>query len=156
GVVNGRVIDGQLGDDANAALVRLLYETVEVLQRAVARMDGLVVRDVVPVVAQRRGIEGEQPERVDPERLQVVELPGEAGKVADAAAVAVGEGAHVRLVDDGVLVPVTITHVLSEGPARSRAPRVTAGRGARSSPRRATCRFLPREGRRPRCARRAR
>ena len=68
-------------------------------------MDALVVGDVVAVVAQRRGVEGQEPERVDAEPLQVVELLGQAGKVADAVVVAVEEGADVHLVDDRVLVP---------------------------------------------------
>ena len=104
----GRVVDDQLGDDADAALVRLVHEALEVLDRAVARMDALVVRDVVAVVAQRRRIEGQQPQRVDAEPLQVVELARQPGKVADAVVVAVEEGADVRLVDDRVLVPVVM------------------------------------------------
>ena len=65
----------------------------------------VVVGDVVAVVAQRRGVEGQQPDRVDAERLHVVELLGQAAEVADAVAVGVGEGLDVQLVDDGVLVP---------------------------------------------------
>ena len=64
------VVDDQLGDDADAAAVRLLDEAIEVRERAVARMDVLVVRDVVAVVAQRRRIEGQQPQRVDAEALR--------------------------------------------------------------------------------------
>ena len=93
------------------AAVRLGDEPLEVVQRAVARMDVLVVGDVVAVVAQRRRVERQQPERVDAELLQVVELLGQAGEVADAVVVAVEEGADVRLVDDGVLVPERIGHV---------------------------------------------
>ena len=66
-------------------------------QRAVARMDVLVVRDVVAVVSQRRRIEGQQPEAVDAEALQVVELLRQAREVADAVVVAVEERADVRL-----------------------------------------------------------
>src|SRR5690606_35484755 len=101
----GGVIDDQLGDDADAALVRGPHEGLEVAQRAVARMDALVVRDVVPIVTQRRRIEGQQPERVDAEVREVVELRREAGKVAYAVVRAVEKGPDVRLIDDGVLVP---------------------------------------------------
>ena len=80
-------------------------EPTELAQRAVRRVDAAVVGDVVTLVAHRRGIEGEQPDRGDAEILQVVEVLREADEVADAVAVAVGEGAHVQLVDDGVLVP---------------------------------------------------
>ena len=131
---------------ADAALVRLVDEAIEVLERAVARMDALVVGDVVAVVAQRRRVEGQQPERVDAEALQVVELLGQAGEVADAVAVAVEEGADVRLVDDGVLVPERITSLTIGGLATEREdvrdPR-RADRGGRSSTRRATCRSRP-------------
>jgi hypothetical protein len=111
----GRVVDDELGDHADAARVRLADEAVEILERAVTRMDSLVIRDVVAVVAERRGIEGQHPEHVDPQRLQVVEAAREAGKVADAVAVAVGEGADVRLVDDGILVPERIGHRFNRG-----------------------------------------
>ena len=74
------VVDDQLGDDPDAAPVRFVDEAVEVRQRAVARMDVLVVRDVVPVVSQRRRVEGQQPERVDPEVFEIRELLRQPGK----------------------------------------------------------------------------
>ncbi len=83
-------------------------EPREVVERAVARVDVQVVGDVVAVVAQRRGKEGQQPEAGDAEALQVVELLREALKVADAVVVAVEERLDVRLVDDRVLVPERI------------------------------------------------
>ena len=105
GMLVGGVIDDQLGDDPDPALVRLAQERAEVAQRAVARVDPLVVRDVVPVVTQRRRVEGQQPEAGDAEPLEVVELLREPGEVADAVRGRVAEGPHVRLVDDRVFVP---------------------------------------------------
>ena len=107
-VLVGGVVDDELGDDADVAAMRLRHEALEVLHRAVARMDVLVVGDVVAVVSERRRVERQQPERVDAEALEVVELLRQAGEVADAVVVAVEEGADVRLVDDGVLVPERI------------------------------------------------
>src|SRR5262249_58331671 len=46
-----------------------------------------------------------QPQRGDAEVLQVVELLGQPGEVADAVVVAVGERLDVQLVDDRRLVP---------------------------------------------------
>ena len=103
-----RVVHHQFGDHPQVARVRLPQEPPHVAQRAVRRVHALVMRDVVPIVAQGRGIEGQDPDRVDPERLQVVELPDQAGEVADAIVVAVEEGADMHLVDDGVLVPVRL------------------------------------------------
>ena len=68
-------------------------------------MDAVVVGDVVAVVAQGRGVERQEPEAGDPQVLEIVELPDQAGEVADAVVVAVGERLDVELVDDGVFVP---------------------------------------------------
>ena len=68
------VVDDELGDDPQAALVRLLDEALDVRQRAVVGMDVAVVGDVVAVVAPRRRIERQQPDRGDAEFGDVVEL----------------------------------------------------------------------------------
>ena len=106
-----RVVQDQLDDDAQTAAVRLLQEVGEVLQRPVARMDARVVRDVIPIVAERRGVHRLQPQAVHAERGEMIELRGQAGKVADAVAVAVGERLDVELVEDGVHVPERICRI---------------------------------------------
>ena len=104
----GGMVDDELGDDPEAAPVRFADELAEVGAGAVVRVDPVIVGDVVAVVAQRRRIERQQPDRVDAEILDVVELLGEAGEIADAVAVAVVERLDVELVDDRVLVPERI------------------------------------------------
>ena len=47
------VVDHQLGDDADVALVRTGDDALEVVERAVIRMDAAVIGDVVPVVTAR-------------------------------------------------------------------------------------------------------
>ena len=101
----GGVVDHQLGDHADAALVRCVDEALHVVQRAVVGMHAAVVGDVVAVIQQRRGIERQQPDRADAELGDVVELGQQAGEVADAVVVGVEERLDVQLVDDGVLVP---------------------------------------------------
>jgi hypothetical protein len=95
----------ELGDDAQTAPVRLAQEEAEVPQAAIGRMDLAVVGNVVPVIAQRGRVEGEEPERGHAQTLQVVQLLHQSLEVADAVAVAVVEGSDMQLVDDGVLVP---------------------------------------------------
>jgi hypothetical protein len=107
-VLVGRVVDHQLRDDADAALMRLLQERLEVLDQAVRLVNLLVRRDVVAIVLERRRVEGQEPDGIDAERLDVVELRGEAGEVAVAVGIAVDERFDVYLVDDRVLVPVRI------------------------------------------------
>jgi hypothetical protein len=104
-VLVGAVVEDQLGDHAQAAAMRLAQQHLEVAQRAVGVVDGGIVGDVVAVVAQRRRIERQQPQRGDAEVAQVIEPLREAPEVADAVGVAVAEGLGVQLVDDRVLVP---------------------------------------------------
>ena len=90
-VLVGGVVHHQVGDDPHAALVRLLEEQHRVADVAVLREHGEEVGDVVAAVAQGRVVEGQQPDAVDAEPLQVVEPLGEAPQVAGAVAVAVVE-----------------------------------------------------------------
>ncbi len=109
------VVDHELGDHPQAALVRLGHERLEVGHLAVGRVDRLVVGDVVAVVAQRRGVERQQPDRCHAQRLDVVEPAHQPGKVPDAVAVAVLVRLHVDLVDDRVAIPVplgTVDHAV--------------------------------------------
>ena len=108
-----RVVDDELDDDLHLAVVGCVQEAPEVVERAVARMDIPVIRDVVPVVAQGRGEEWQQPQTGDPERLQVVELSHEPLEIADPVVIAVGERLHVELVDDRVLVPEGVSGAAS-------------------------------------------
>ncbi|MNP10989.1 hypothetical protein D3C76_1031570 [compost metagenome] len=108
GMLVGGVVDDQLGDHPQAAPVRLGDEAAGVGQAAVVRVDPAVHGDVVAVVAQRRGIERQQPEGVHPQLGDVVELLDQPGEVADAVVVGVEERLHVDLVDHRVLVPERI------------------------------------------------
>jgi hypothetical protein len=54
--------------------MRLLDEALDVVERAVLGMDRGVLGDVIAVIEPRRGIKGQQPQRVDAELGDVVEL----------------------------------------------------------------------------------
>ena len=105
GMVDRGVVHHEVGDHADAALVGGLDERARVLDRAVVGVDRVEVGDVVAAVAQRRGVHRQQPDAVDPQPVQVVELLGQAPEVAGAVAVAVEEAAQVDLVEDGRLEP---------------------------------------------------
>ena len=81
-VVARRVVHDEVGDDAQPALVRGLDELADVLDRPVVGMDVVVVGDVVAAVAQRRLVHRQQPDAVDAEPLQVVELLDQPAEVA--------------------------------------------------------------------------
>ena len=107
-MVGRRVVHDEVGDHPQTALVRLVDEGAEVLDRPVVRVDAEEVGDVVAAVAKRARVGGQQPDAVDAEPLQVVELLGETAEVAGAVVVRVEEPAQMDLVEDGSLEPERI------------------------------------------------
>src|SRR5207237_897714 len=125
--------------------VRLLDEELEVVDRPVVGVDGEEVRDVVAAVAERRGVHRQQPDAVDAEPLQVVELVRESAEVARAVVVAVEEASDVDLVEDRGLEPVRLALEPMAGLRHRRKPRASRSgflRGTRSfSESRRRCRW---------------
>src|ERR1700693_2028297 len=88
------------------ALLDTGAECVEVGHVAELLHDFAVVADVVPVVCIWRVKMRTEPDNVNPKLLQVIELRGDAGQVADAVAIRVFEGARIDLVDNSFLPPL--------------------------------------------------
>ena len=72
GVLVRGVVDHQVHHNADAPLMGLGQQGVEVLHGAKPGVDGPVVGDVVAVVVIRRAEHGREPQRVDAERRKVV------------------------------------------------------------------------------------
>src|SRR5437879_12572895 len=66
GILIGRVIDYQFGNDAQIARMCSVQERAEIVERAEIRIDVEIIGNVVAVVAQGRRIERQQPDRSDP------------------------------------------------------------------------------------------
>jgi hypothetical protein len=99
------VIDHQLRDDAQPALVRRGEERLEIGERAIVRIHIVVVSDVVAIIAQGGRIKREQPDRCHAKILEIIELADQAPEIAHSVAGAVLESLYVQLVDDRVFVP---------------------------------------------------
>ena len=80
------VVHDQVGDDPDAPLVRLVDERDEIADVPVLAEHGHEVGDVVAAVAKRRGVNGQQPDAVDAEPLQVVQPGRQPAQVAGAVA----------------------------------------------------------------------
>ena len=78
---------------------------LEVLDGAVVGVDREEVGDVVAAVAERRLVHRQEPDAVDAEPLEVVELLDQPAEVAGAVVVPVEEPADVDLVEDRGLEP---------------------------------------------------
>ena len=101
----GGVIDDEVDDDPDAAIVRRADDLDEVAVAAEPRVDAVEVGDVVAVVAVGARVEGHQPQARHAEVGEVVDALREPGEVADAVAVAVEERLDVEAVDDRGLPP---------------------------------------------------
>ena len=104
-VLVGGVVDHEVHQQLHAAPMDVGQQLVEVLESAEQRVDVLVVADVVAVVVHRRAVDRRQPDDVDTELLEVVEVLPDADEVADPVTGRVGEAARVDLVDDGRAPP---------------------------------------------------
>ena len=78
-VAVGGVVGHPVDHDPDAARVAGGDQRVEVRERAEDRVDVAVVGDVVAEVGHRRGVERRQPDRLHAERVEVVEVRGDAG-----------------------------------------------------------------------------
>ena len=100
-VLRARVVRHPVEQHAEPASMGLGEQPIEHAEIAEDRVDRLVIAHVVPEVGHRRAVDRREPDRVDPEAGDVIELRADAGEVSDPVAVGVRERARVDLVDDG-------------------------------------------------------
>ena len=99
------VVRHDVDDRPDAERVALRDQSVSVSQSAEGGVDGAVVGDVVARIGHRGRIPGAEPDRVDAQVPEIGQPGTDASQVAGPVAVAVGEAAHVQLVDGGVAPP---------------------------------------------------
>ena len=102
------VVHDQVGDDPDPPPVGVVHQLGHVSYLSVLGQDGPVVRDVVTAVAQRGLVEGQQPNAVDAQPLQVVELAHDARDIARTVVVGVEEPANQDFVENRPLVPADV------------------------------------------------
>ena len=104
------MIDDEVDDDADTALPAAMGEFNKIAERAVARIDAVIIRDVVAVVPAGRRLKRHQPDRGDAEPVQVIQATQQALEIADAVAIGIHVGADGKAIDDAVLVPEIVDH----------------------------------------------
>ena len=83
-----RVVHDEVGDHSHVSLVGRVDELHEVVEVPVLGKDRIEVGDVVAPVLQRGLVERQQPQALDAEPLEVVELLDQPPEIAEAVAVA--------------------------------------------------------------------
>lgn len=104
-VLVGGVVDEQVDDDPDAAVVRRADDLHEFAVVAQSWIDPVEILDVVAVIPVGARVEGHQPEGVDAELRQVVDALSQTAQVAAAVAVGVQVGLDVEAVDNRALPP---------------------------------------------------
>src|ERR1700733_2869798 len=101
-----RVIHDEIENDSYSSFFSLGYEAVEIGERPVCRVNIFIIGDVVTEIHLRRRKARRNPDSVNAERLQIVELRGDAVEIAEAVVVAIGVAARINLVENRVLPPL--------------------------------------------------
>src|SRR3982751_3460980 len=74
GILIGSVINDQLGDNAQSALVCGVEERAKIVERSEVWIDVVIIGDVVAVIAQWGWIKGQEPDGGNAELLKIIEL----------------------------------------------------------------------------------
>jgi len=104
------MIEHLVDQDTDATCVGRRYDLLEVFQGAEQRIDAAIVGNVVTEILHRRGEERRQPDGIDVEAGDVVDLLDNAQQIADAIAVAVEKAAWINLINDATAPPVIAIH----------------------------------------------
>ena len=99
------VVGHEVEQDPDAPGGGLGHQPIEIVEGPEVRMDATEVGHVVAPVRVGRGCDRREPESVDAEPFEMVEVLDDTGQVAHSVAVAVGEGTQVHLVEHGVPPP---------------------------------------------------
>ena len=110
-VLVGAVVEYEVHDDADVALLRLGDELFHVLHRAVRRVDPAVIGNIISIVDHRRWVDRREPDGSRAEGLQVVEMARDTWDVTHARPGRILETLRIDLIDDGFLPPFQFIHV---------------------------------------------
>ncbi len=100
------VVDDQLCDDFQVPLMRLPNEAFQVSNLPVCRIEMVIVGYIIAVIPLRGRVEGQQPNGGDAEVLQIVEFFNKPFDIPDTITIAIEKGLDVKLVNDGILIPL--------------------------------------------------
>jgi hypothetical protein len=92
-------------DHLQAERVRPRDERVEIRERAEDRVDVAIVGNVIAEVGHRRPEEGRQPDRLDAQAGDMIEMRRDAREIPDSIAIRVGEAARIDLVNGRTAPP---------------------------------------------------
>ena len=99
------MVERQVRHDAHVTAVQLRNELFKILHRAIIWVDGVVVRNIVAIIAQGAGIKRRQPQAVHAEPLKVVQLIDDPAQRSYLLITIGLKRADEGLVEDCIVVP---------------------------------------------------
>src|SRR5258705_12228279 len=85
--------------------MRPVYQVIEITQRSENRINRPIVRYIIAKVLHRGCEKRRQPDRVDAERGDVVELCDNSWKISDAIAIGIAKAPGIDLINHGAVPP---------------------------------------------------
>ena len=107
-VLVGGMVQHQVHDDPDVALLRLPDQLFHIFQGPEHRVNVLIIGDIVPVVVLGRPVDRGEPHGVDPQIRQVIQPPDDPRDVADPVPITVLETSGVDLIDHRILPPFSL------------------------------------------------
>src|SRR3989475_2589946 len=96
-------------EDLELTPMGLGNELIKVFQGTEEGIDIRVVRDIIAKVSHGGRKDRRQPERIDPQPLQVIEATGNASQITNAITIPIHERARIDMIDHAALPPQRYT-----------------------------------------------
>ena len=101
----GAVVDDEIHEDIHIALLCLGNQLIHIVHRAEARVDIVIIGNIIALIRERRAVDRREPDDVDTELLEIIQFADNALQITDAVAVRVTEALRVNLIGYFFLPP---------------------------------------------------
>jgi len=88
--------------------MRFLQKFFEIVDIAISGIDMIVVGNIISVVFERRGVEGQQPDGRYAQIFEIIEFFKQTLEITNSITIAITKGFNVQFVNDRVFVPVQL------------------------------------------------
>ena len=92
------VIDDEIHQDVHIAFLGLSNQTVHIVHGTEARVDIIIIGNIVALICERRAVDRREPDNVDTEVFEVIEFADNARKITNAVSVRITEAFWVDLI----------------------------------------------------------
>src|SRR4029434_7383197 len=107
----GGMVHNQIDQHTNAALFCTVSKLDEIAESAVARINVVIVGDVVTVVPARRSLKRHEPNRGYPQSMQIIEAAQYSREIDGSIGVGIHVSTDRQAVDHRVFVPKIVDHM---------------------------------------------